>query len=144
MIPESLITLVEKQPGNVKRLDRHAVTRALSDLGVPLDSEFAEFYLNYKITIYNSDVSDEQLCDVAEPSCEVAVGTKFAHEVWGLPARYVCFTSAQGDGGYLYEVDTGMVWDFSLSTRDNFFSGKEQPRWKSFFAFMVWYLSEAD
>lgn len=98
MIPKSLKALVESQPGNVKRTNRDNAARALSDLGIPLDSEFAEFYLNYKITLFCSEVSDEQLCDVAEPYCEVAVGTRFAHDVWGVPERYICFTSAQGEG----------------------------------------------
>jgi hypothetical protein len=144
MIPIKLKNLIEKQAGDVRRTNRVAAEHALCELGVPLDSEFAEFYLNYKITLFQSDASDEQLCDVTEPSAEVAQGTQFVHKVWGLPEQYVCFSSIQGEGAYLYDRNTGKVWNFSLASRDAFLAGKEQSGWHCFYDFLVWYLGEAE
>lgn len=121
---------------------REAVAAALSDLKVPLDSEFAEFFFTYTITFFRSQVSDEELCDIVEPTAEIRVGTKFVHELWELPKRFVCFSSGQGEGAYLYETTMGHVWDFDLASRDDFLTGKQCPKWQSFFEFMTWYLAE--
>ena len=141
MIPNELRRLVENQRGDIHRGDFTKVERALSELGVPRDSEFAQFFLKYVITFFPSPVSDEELCDLTEPAFPIRAGTAFAHDVWELPERYVCFTTCEGEGGYLYDKESGAVFDFSLATRDAFVQGREPPRWRSFFEFMRWYLS---
>jgi hypothetical protein len=140
MIPEKLKLLVEKAR-NVKRTNIKEAELALATLDIPPDSEFSEFYRTYKITLFESSSSGEYLCDVSEPTNEMAMSVKFAHESWGVPANFICFTSCEGEGGYLYDRNTGKVWDFSLANREDFINGKEQPRWSSFYDFMIWYLS---
>lgn len=140
MIPIALQNLIEAQQGIVRRSRRDAAIAAILELGVAPTSDFAEFYQNYKVTSFHSDHSDEQLCDVSEPSKEIATGTQFIREVWGLPESLICFTDAQAEGAFLYDRETGAVWDFSLATRDDFVSGKEKPRWSSFFHFLSWYI----
>ena len=142
MIPEKLRAKVERQRGNIHRTNPDAVNEALVELGVPLDSEFAEFFREYVITFFISDTSDEQLCDLLSPSKQILLGTEFAHEVWELPENFICFTSCQGEGGYLYDRDTGAVWDFDLADREDFIAGRQKPAWNSFFEFMNWYLGE--
>ena len=71
------------------------------------------------------------------------MGTRFAHEVWELPEKYVAFTSVEGEGAYLYDKVTGQVWDFELASREAFLAGKHQPKWNSFFEFMTWYLGDS-
>ena len=142
MIPEKLRAKVERQRGNIHRTNPDAVNEALVELGVPLDSEFAEFFREYVITFFISDTSDEQLCDLLSPSKQILLGTEFAHEVWELPENFICFTSCQGEGCYLYDRDTGAVWDFDLADREDFIAGRQKPAWNSFFEFMNWYLGE--
>src|SRR5262245_33245450 len=108
-IPSQLKKLIEQQPGDRFRTNRAAAERALADLGVPLDSEFAQLYFAYKLMLFRSEVSNEDLRDVAEPNCAVAIGTRFAREVWELPDKYVAFTSMEGEGAYLYDRETGAV-----------------------------------
>jgi hypothetical protein len=141
MVPPLLKNLIEQQKGEVNRSDRAAAETALIALGIPLESELAEFFLNYQISLFQSGVSDEQLCDIAEPSEEIAAGTQYVREAWQLPERYICLTSAQGEGAYLYEKNTGKVWDFNLASREAFLAGKENARWNGFFEFLAWYLS---
>ena len=105
-----------------------------------MDSQFAQLYLAYKLLSFQSDVSYEELIDVAKPNRAVAVGTRFAHEIWGLPDKYVAFTSIEGEGAYLYDRENGQVWEFELASRDAFLAGMQQPKWNSFFEFMEWYL----
>jgi hypothetical protein len=140
MIPEELKLLVEKAR-NVKRTKVVEVEQALAELGVNPNSEFSEFYREYKITLFESSKSGEYLCDICEPPGEMAMSVDFAHKSWGLPDNFICFTSCEGEGGYLYDKNTGKIWDFSLATRQDFIDGKEQPRWDGFFEFMIWYLS---
>ncbi|MCW6057960.1 SMI1/KNR4 family protein [Pseudomonas fragariae (ex Marin et al. 2024)] len=141
MIPNELIQLIEKQPGNVHRTDKRSVIEALAALDINLDSELSEFFLNYTITFFKSNSSNEELCDIAEPSNEIEVGTNFIHEVWDLPKNFICLTSVQGEGCYLYDKNSGQVLDFSLASRDDFLAGKQQLKWDCFFEFLTWYLS---
>ncbi|PHX51763.1 hypothetical protein AO354_38600, partial [Pseudomonas syringae pv. syringae] len=106
MIPNELIQLIEKQPGNVHRTDKRSVIEALAALDINLDSELSEFFLNYTITFFKSNSSNEELCDIAEPSNEIEVGTNFIHEVWDLPKNFICLTSVQGEGCYLYDKNS--------------------------------------
>ena len=138
---EEVRALLEGNTGIIARPDRQRAERALLDLGVPLDSEFAWFFLNYLIALFVSPVSYESICDVADPTPQVRHATDFVHEVWELPERYVCFTTCEGEGGYLYDKESGAVYDFSLVTRDAFVEGREPPRWLSFFEFLRWYLA---
>lgn len=141
MIPDNLIQLIKKQPGDIHRIDKHSATKALTALGVSLNSELYEFFLNYTITYFISNSSDEELCDIATPSNEIEIGTKFIHEVWELPKNLICLTNIQGEGCYLYDNDSGEVLDFSLAKRDDFLAGKNKIKWDSFYKFLIWYLS---
>jgi hypothetical protein len=142
MIPEKLRAQVERQLGNIHRSNSEAANQALEELGIPLNSEFGEFFREYVITLFDSDVSDEELSDLLSPTKQILVGTQFVHEVWKLPENFICFSSCQGEGGYLYDRDTGTVWDFDLADRDDFIAGRQKPAWNSFFEFMSWYLTE--
>lgn len=141
MIPESLVKLIEAQSDNIHRTRKDLAIAALKELGVSLDSEFAELFIEYKPANFKSAVSDEYICDIAEPTPQIMAGTEFIHEMWELPENYICFTSLQGEGGYLFDKHSGMVWDFALSQYDDFISGKIPPKWKGFFEFVTWYLS---
>lgn len=141
MIPNELIQLIEKQPDETYRKDKSSVIGALNTLGIDLNSELSEFFLNYTITFFRSSSSDEKLCDIADPSNEIEIGTSFIHEVWELPENLICLTSIQGEGCYIYDKHSGEVLDFSLANRDDFLSGNSLMKWSGFFEFLTWYLS---
>ncbi|UWF51928.1 SMI1/KNR4 family protein [Pseudomonas sp. N3-W] len=144
MIPEKLATLIEQQQDDIHRADKKSVEIALEALGVSPDSEFGEIYIKYKPANFESNVSDEYIKDVAEPTQQVLRGTTFIHEVWEIPENYICFTSLQGEGGYFLDKLSGCVWDFDLAQQENFVSGLIPARWGSFFEFLTWYLSPAE
>jgi hypothetical protein len=141
MIPEELRSKVEQQPGNIHRSNSEAVDQALEELGIAPGSEFGAFFREYVITFFRSDVSDEELCDLLEPTAEISAGTRFVREMWELPEQYVCLSNIQGEGAYLYDRNTGEVWDFYLAHREDFLAGKQKPISKGFFEFMSWYLN---
>jgi len=141
MIPNELVKLIEKQPGDIHRRDKNSVLKELAALGIDPSSELAEFFLNYTITFFKSSSSEEELCDIADPSNEIEVGTDFVQEVWELPENFICLTNVQGEGCYLYDKNSGEVLDFSLAKRDEFLAGTVQVKWSGFFEFLTWYLS---
>lgn len=59
MFPEQLTSLVEKQPGDIHRADTEPVIEALKALDISLESELAEFFLNYVITFFRGTTSYE-------------------------------------------------------------------------------------
>lgn len=144
MIPNDLKRLIEAQPGNIHRTRKDLAANALKELGVSLESEFAKVFTEYKPANFKSTMSDEFICDIAEPTQQVKAGTEFIHDMWELPENYICFTSLQGEGGYLLDKHSGGVWDFDLSQHDDFVSGRIPPKWNSFFEFISWYLSPGE
>lgn len=141
MIPDDLKMLVERQRGQSVRRKVVEAEQALGALGVPPSSEFADFYREYKVSAFASRSSNVELLDVAEPSAQVGRATTFIHEVWELPSQFVCLSSVEGEGAFLYSTVTGEVWDFDLSERDRLLSSQLPARWPNFFAFMRWYLA---
>jgi hypothetical protein len=138
MIPKKLANLIESQPGEIFRSDRATAVLALKELDIDPNSEIAEFFLTYQITLFRSESSFETLCDIDND--EISTGTNFIHEVWGLPDNYICLTTCEGEGCYLYDKNNGTVCDFDLGEREKFLNGKIKTQWPSFFDFLAWYL----
>ncbi|PWE43398.1 hypothetical protein [Pseudomonas prosekii] len=141
MIPSHLINLIEKQPGDIHRDQKDPVIAALNTLGISLDSEIGEFFLSYVITFFQGSNSNIELLDIVEPSDEIEACTDFIQEVWELPENFISLTGIQGEGCYLYDKNNGEVLDFDLAKRDEFLAGEHELKWKSFFEFLIWYLS---
>lgn len=139
-IPSALVRLIERQPGSIHRTHEGPVIEELQALGVPLDSEFGVFFLNYAITCYRGHASDVELVDIDDGA--IRFGTEFVHEVWELPQHLICLTSCQGEGCYLYDRNSGAVLDFSLADREMFLTGSVALKWDGFFQFLTWYLAE--
>ena len=143
MIPKELRDKVEQHRcGNIDRTDPDAVNEALEELRIPLKSEFGDFFREYAVTALGNPGEKAELRDLLRPTAQIRDVTHFAHEVWELPENYICLSSVEGEGGYLYDRDTGAVWDFDLADREDFIAGRQKPAWNSFFEFMNWYLSE--
>jgi len=109
-------------------------------LGVSREGEFGAFFRKYVITFFSSAVSDEDLVDLLYPGKPILAGTRFIQQTWKMPDRYICMTSCQGEGAYLYDIKTGEVQDFDLARREDFLNGVVPNRWPSFFALLDWYL----
>lgn len=102
MIPSTLIELIEKQPGDIHRVDKACTAQALKKLDIEKDTEFSEFFLTYTITAFMSESSDIELLDIINPN-QIEDFTDFVREVWELPVNFICLTSTQSEGCYLYD-----------------------------------------
>jgi hypothetical protein len=139
-IPDEVRALAEAVGrGDFRRGDVAGAKTALLQLGVNSSSEFFAFASEYCLGNLFPPSEDEALSDVCVPSGEVAAGTRFVREVWGLPEQYFCISSCQGEGCYLLSRTTGEVFDFSLARRHEFLAAPV-ARWASFYEFLRWYL----
>lgn len=144
MVPAELEDLVHRHSvGDARCTAPQTARLALARLGVPPDSEFYQFCTRYKLGSLLSSDSSEQLVDLYDPSEDIALGTRFIHDVWKLPIEYICLTKCQGEGAYLYSLLDGAVYDFDLVARDRFISAPI-PRWRSFYTFLTWHLAGGD
>ncbi|WP_443570435.1 hypothetical protein [Psychrobacter alimentarius] len=37
-----------------------------------------------------------------------------AHDYWDVPNNYILFSTGEGEGGYLYNIENDSVWDFQI------------------------------
>ena len=57
-----------------------------------------------------------------------------------LPEEYIPLDSFEGEGGFFYNRKTGEVLELELGQKlIDFQSGKLQPQWEDFNAFLEWY-----
>ena len=139
-VPDNVSALARTRPGDVIRHDPDAASAALQQLGVDPDSQMAAFFRQFCAVNMLSTSSYESLSDPCEPTPQMALGTRFVREVWGLPDEYVCLTSCEGEGCYLYSTRTGAVYDFELASRERFLAAPVET-WRDFNTFIEWFLT---
>jgi hypothetical protein len=156
MIPADIRDLLRDRGYMPREGDTTAVRRTLVGLGIDPSSELGAFYMEYDPSVLLSAASYEQLEDVVVPVVEgqtpvdadpyetpVGMATAFVRNVWELPARFICLTTTEGEGAYLYDLTSGAIYDFALHQQNQLADGMLSPRWTSFFQFIRWYLSPA-
>ncbi len=143
-IPVRIALAMASQEGQTTRDSEDRVEAQLNILGIAMGTELATFFLTYSVSAVFSPVSREQLLDPASPTPQVLSATRFVRDVWDIPAEFVCLTSPEGEGAYLYNLASGAVFDFSLTDYEALVQGALPPRWLTFFHFMSWYLGADD
>jgi hypothetical protein len=141
-VPEHIRTLALSRPWDARRRRPDDVIEQLRKLGIEADSQLATFFREFIAPNLLSSSSLETLMDPASPSPQMGRATSFVREVWELPHEYVCLTSCEGEGCYLYSTRTGAVYDFELRTREEFLAN-QIAKWRDFNTFIEWYLTPA-
>ena len=52
--------------------------------------------------------------DPCSPTPQLRSATEFAREVYEVPEGFICLTSCEGEGFYLYECGTEAVFDLGV------------------------------
>jgi hypothetical protein len=133
--------LIDKQQHKTLRTDKADAIEALAELGISLDCELAELLLERNLCTLYSEGALSDLVDISSPNRDIELSTNFVHSVWELPERYLCISSCQGEGGYLYDRSSHEVIDFELATRTDFLAGNYLQKWDTFYEFLIWFLS---
>ena len=82
----------------VRRTAKELAKTELLKLGIRAGSEIYEFFTEFNITLFISQTSYEQLCDVCEPTPQIWDGTVFVREVWGVITSYSIHYTKLYDG----------------------------------------------
>ncbi|SAL28897.1 SMI1/KNR4 family protein [Caballeronia telluris] len=143
MIPSNVKMHLTKASGDVNRTDRRSAEKTLHGLGIALDSEFGNFYLEYQGS-FISPRPVAELLDIEGPAIPaIPDQTQYVRERYQIPEQYLALTSDESEGMYLYSKDDQAVYDFDLAMREQFLEGKVPPRWATFYQFLTWYFEEA-
>lgn len=134
--------------------DSEGIRKILLALGIDPASELGWFYMNYAPMLVRSGEPREELLNVMPPDAssfpswpskpwETPVGstTVYVREGWAVPDEFICLSTIDTEGTFLYHLPTGSIYDFNLGQDNELRSGALQPRWKTFFEFIEWYLS---
>lgn len=143
MIPNNIIKLMELQVGHTKRenSERDSVESLLHALGLSNDSEIGEFFLTYKLSGVLSDSSNKELLDIASPTPQILEETEFVRETYEVTDEFVCLTSSEGEGFFLFSIKDHKIYDLGVEDLDLLEEGNYLARWTSFYELIEWYLS---
>lgn len=114
---------------------------ALEQLNIPLDSDFAQFYLHAETgpTFYSRH---RELYHIAwfilYSNYDLSIHS--ARATLQLPEEYLPLDAFVGEGGYFYNRQTGQVLELSLGQPlQDFWAGQLQPQWSDFNSFLEWF-----
>ena len=119
--------------------------KVMDDLGIKLDTPFAQFNL------YADDITFSGKYNDLYNVCWFAINSTYFEQIesmrsaLNLPEEYIPLDSFEGEGGFFYNRKTGEVLELELGQKlIDFQSGKLQPQWKDFNAFLEWYFELGD
>lgn len=114
---------------------------ALETLHIPLDSDFAQFYLHAETgpTFYSRHQELYHICwFVLYSNYDLSVHS--ARETLKLPEQYLPLDAFVGEGGYFYNRQTDQVLELNLGQPlQDFRAGQLQPQWQNFNSFLEWF-----
>ena len=107
-------SLLSKQdyPVIEKKIERIQETKAiLIQFGVQKNSGFFKLYTKYFLRSLNCRSGASEIVDPLPPQ---GFSAKMAHDYWDVPINYILFSTGEGEGGYLYNIEDDSVWDFQM------------------------------
>ena len=117
-------------------------TKALLDLGIPLNSDLADFCL------HTTEMSFKGRVGSIDNICWFLIYSTYTRRIESLqslldlPKEYIPLDSFETEGGFFYNRKTGEVLELELGqSLIDFQNGKLQPQWKSFNSFLEWFLN---
>jgi hypothetical protein len=133
---------MKDQAGSVVRPDQQfqRAMSSLSALGIDRDTEFAEFFLNFRLSAVLSNQNIE-LLDLCSPTEQILGATEFARDIYEMPSEFICLTSGEGEGFIVYSKRDGKIYDIGVDEIDDLDNGITAARWDSFYELIEWYLS---
>jgi len=145
MIPQNIADAIDALPGNHKRRpeDLPKVEENLARLGLLEHDQIADFYRTYMSASIGRDGMAE-LLDICVPNDSLFNATEFACDAYDLRGPFVCLTTGEGEGFYLFDKDTGGIFDVAVSDFGALEAGELKPAWPNFLALIESYVIEND
>ena len=135
MLPESTKAWLRKfdypEYTQAVRTNQAATEEHLSEIGIPLDSDVAEFYLNF------GALSATGWYELLEPR-ELKETADYIHSDFELPDRFLPLTHHEGGGFSLLDRESGHVYDLVFDEIDDLIAGSLDPVAQSFGEYLEW------
>ncbi|MFG0631098.1 hypothetical protein [Pseudomonas sp. xss_2] len=118
--------------------------QALSDLGIPMDSDFVEFFLH----VEDSPTFLSRHTEIFQVGWFL-VNSSYEDSIeaardMGLPEEYLPLDDFQAEHGFFYNTRTGEVLELEAGPLlVDFLAGKVKPQYPDFNAFLEWYFELA-
>ena len=139
MLSEIIINYLKRNKFYLDKEEK-VYAKALSDLGIDLESELAYFCLHTTETNFKGRVGS------IDNICWYFIYSTYARRIeslqsyLALPKEYIPLDSFETEGGFFYNRKTGEVLELELGQKMiDFQNGKLQPQWKSFNSFLEWF-----
>ena len=121
--------------------EKEEYSKVLMELGIPLNSCFAEFNL---LTIGPSfgerGYELYNVCWFKLYSMDLDYAIAMALNVLKLPEEYLPLSRFECESGFFYNRKTGEVLELELGQKlIDFQNGQLQPQWKDFNSFLEWF-----
>jgi hypothetical protein len=121
--------------------EKQKYTNALIDLGISLDSTFAEFNLSTLGPTFNGRGYElYNVCWFKIYSDDLDYAIESAVNILKLPNEYIPLDSFEAEGGFFYNKITEEVIELELGEKlVAFHKGNLKPQWKDFNSFLEWF-----
>jgi len=142
VIPESIKEIMSTESAHVFRKPEkiHQVVECLETLGVADHDQLKEIFTTYNLNAFISKRLTE-LMDLCSPTPQIAETTDFGRDIYEVPEEYICLTSGEGEGFFLYSKLDRKVYDVDVSELEALDAGEKEARWETFFDLIEWYVS---
>ncbi|MBP1906164.1 hypothetical protein J2Z32_002813 [Paenibacillus turicensis] len=140
MLPQQLVDFCKSKNWWYEEASQE-YEQAFMKLDIPLDSDFAKFYLHVEDgPTFLSRNKELYHIGWFIVNTNYRLNMTSAHETLQLPEAYIPLDSFEGEYGYFYDRQSGEVLRLSLGEEwHQFQRGELKPQWASFNAFLVWY-----
>ncbi|WP_195593864.1 hypothetical protein [Phocaeicola dorei] len=126
---------------SLSKEERASYEKALIDLGIPLESSFAEFNLStIGPTFTERGYELYNVCWFKIYSNDLDYAIESAHDELQLPDEYLPLDNFEAEEGFFYNRNTEEVLKLSIGPDlEDFQSGILHPQWKDFNSFLEWF-----
>lgn len=113
------------------RNNQEETKKHLADVGIALDSDIAEFYLNF------GALTATGWYELLEPST-LRDATDYVHSDFDIPTQYIPLTAHEGGGFSLLDLESGRLYDLTFGEIDDLLAGTLEPVANSFADYLEW------
>lgn len=143
-IPEAILNALNEQNQPLRpKKEIESVNTALKLLGLTGREQLAEFHrVYYAGSVFGHEGTDEMLTLYAPDYTAILEATNWARgEGNDLPDQYICLSSHEGGGFYVYSNRDSKVYDVDFGEPwQKLNAGELEARWESFYEFLEWYV----
>ena len=127
----------------LSELGRQKYTDVLTELGIPISSNAADFFLTYdEISFSGKSYQIFHICwsFINTDDYEILLKNLWEKRPWGvLSKNYIPLSSFEGEKIFIYNYQNDSVSLVSELEINDIIASKFQPQWENLNAFLIWF-----